>query len=298
MFEFGALTTEAVDPSTVDLDTMPVEQLLRTMNAADTSVAPAVAQAIPQIARAVERIVAARCVSGRMLYVGAGTSGRIGVLDASECPPTFGVDPREVVGIIAGGPTAITRSVEGAEDDIDRAAVDLAAVDLDANDVVIALAASGRTPYAIGALDYARSVGGGTVSVSCNRGAEMSGHAEIAIEIDTGPEVLTGSTRLKAGTAQKLVCNMISTAVMVRSGKVYGNLMVDLNPSNTKLRDRARRIVSEATGVDTAAAAALLDAAGGHSKTAIVMQLTGVDADQARRLLRDAHGFVRTAVRD
>ncbi|RDI69131.1 N-acetylmuramic acid 6-phosphate etherase [Nocardia pseudobrasiliensis] len=298
MFEFGALTTEAVDPSTVDLDTMPVERLLRTMNAADTSVAPAVAQAIPQIARAVERVVAARRTGGRMLYVGAGTSGRIGVLDASECPPTFGTDPGEVLGIIAGGPTALTRSVEGAEDDAERAAVDLAAVELNATDVVIALAASGRTPYAIGALRYARSVGAGTVAVSCNRGAEMSTDADIAIEIATGPEVLTGSTRLKAGTAQKLVCNMISTAVMVRSGKVYGNLMVDLNPSNVKLRDRARRIVSEATGVDTAAAAALLDAADGHSKTAIVMQLTGVDAEQARRLLRDAHGFVRTAVRE
>ncbi|MCM6776414.1 N-acetylmuramic acid 6-phosphate etherase [Nocardia sp. CDC159] len=298
MFEFGALTTEAVDPSTADLDTMPVEKLLRTMNAADASVAPAVAQAIPQIARAVERIVEARRSGGRMLYVGAGTSGRIGVLDASECPPTFGTDPSEVLGIIAGGPAALTRSIEGAEDDADRGGADLAAVALGADDVVVALAASGRTPYAIGALRYARSIGAGTVAVSCNRRAELSEHADVAIEIATGPEVLTGSTRLKAGTAQKLVCNMISTAVMVRSGKVYGNLMVDLNPSNTKLRDRARRIVAEATGVDTAAAAALLDAAGGHSKTAIVMQLTGVDADQARRLLHAAHGFVRAAVRE
>ncbi|MBF6332856.1 N-acetylmuramic acid 6-phosphate etherase [Nocardia transvalensis] len=294
--EIRDLTTEAIDPATVDLDTLPVEELLRTMNAADSGVASAVAQAIPQITRAVELIVAARATGGRMLYVGAGTSGRIGVLDASECPPTFGTDPSEVLGIIAGGPPALTRSVEGAEDNAERGALDLAAVDLTADDVVVALAASGRTPYAIGALRYARSVGAAAVAVSCNRDAELSEYADVAIEIDTGPEVLTGSTRLKAGTAQKLVCNMISTAVMVRSGKVYGNLMVDLNPSNTKLRDRARRIVEEATGVDAATAAALLDAAEGHSKTAIVMQLAGVDAEQARRLLENAHGFIRNAV--
>ncbi|MFF0494064.1 N-acetylmuramic acid 6-phosphate etherase [Nocardia sp. NPDC004068] len=297
MSEFATLDTEATDPSTADLDTMPVERLLRTMNAADASVPEAVAGAIPRIAAAVERIVAARRAGGRMLYVGAGTSGRIGVLDAAECAPTFGTDPGEVVGVIAGGPTALIRSVEGAEDDAELAVRDLAAIELRPDDVVIALAASGRTPYAIGALRYARSVGSGTVAISCNPAAELSEHADVAIEIPTGPEVLTGSTRLKAGTAQKLVCNMISTAVMVRSGKVYGNLMVDLHPSNTKLRDRALRIVAEATGVDAATAAALLDAADGNSKTAIVMQLTGSDAERARRLLRDADGFVRDAVR-
>ncbi|WP_225724735.1 MULTISPECIES: N-acetylmuramic acid 6-phosphate etherase [unclassified Nocardia] len=297
--EIGELTTESVNPRTAGLDSMPVEQLLRAMNAEDAGVAAAVAEAIPDIARAVESIVAARGRGGRLIYVGAGTSGRLGVLDAVECPPTFGTDPAEVVGVIAGGMVALSRAVEGVEDDPALAARDLTALNpaLTAADVVVALAASGRTPYAIGALRYARSVGAATVAVSCNRHAELSDHADIGIEIDTGPEVLTGSTRLKAGTAQKMVCNMLSTAAMVRSGKVYGNLMVDVNPSNVKLVDRARRIVAEATGVDSATAAALLTAADGHPKTAIVMQLAGVDQAAAHKLLADADGFVRAAVR-
>ncbi|MBF6064026.1 N-acetylmuramic acid 6-phosphate etherase [Nocardia terpenica] len=298
MSDIGARTTETPNPRSTTLDTMPVEELLRIMNAEDALVAPAVAPTVPDIARAVELIVAARARGGRLIYVGAGTSGRLGVLDAAECPPTFGTDPSEVVGLIAGGAQALTHSVEGAEDDPDRAAIDLAAVGLIAADVVVALAASGRTPYAIGALRYARSIGAGTVAVSCNRDAELTACADIGIEIDTGPEILTGSTRLKAGTAQKLVCNMLSTAVMVRSGKVYGNLMVDMVPSNSKLVDRARRIVAQATGVDCATAAALLDAADGHPKTAIVMHLVGVDATQARHLLAGAGGFVRRAVPD
>lgn len=297
MTEIGSLTTEASNPRTSELDSMPIEELLRTMNAEDVGVASAVAQAIPEIARAVELIVAARRRGGRLIYVGAGTSGRLGVLDAVECPPTFGTDPGEVLGIIAGGPDAFLRAVEGAEDDPALAVADLAAIALTGDDVVVALAASGRTPYAVGALQYGRSVGAATVAISCNRNAEASSHADVGIEIDTGPEVLTGSTRLKAGTAQKMVCNMLSTAAMVRAGKVYGNLMVDVKPTNAKLVDRARRIVAEATGADPATAAALLDAADGHVKTAIVMRLAGVDASAARALLHDADGRVRDAVR-
>ncbi|MBF6130364.1 N-acetylmuramic acid 6-phosphate etherase [Nocardia brasiliensis] len=296
MNEISALTTEEANPHTAALDAMPVEDMLRVMNAEDAGVATAVAQALPQIARAVHRIVAAREQGGRLVYVGAGTSGRLGLLDAVECPPTFGTDPGEVLGIMAGGAQAFTRAIEGAEDDPERGRQDMAAITLTARDVVVALAASGRTPYAIGALQYARSVGAATVAVSCNRHAELSAHADIGIEIETGPEVLTGSTRLKAGTAQKMVCNMLSTATMVRSGKVYGNLMVDVRPTNAKLIDRACRIVADATGADLATAAALLDDAGGHPKTAIVMRLAGVDADAARSLLAGAGGFVRVAV--
>ncbi|MEV2224584.1 N-acetylmuramic acid 6-phosphate etherase [Nocardia vinacea] len=296
MTEIGSLTTEASNPRTSALDSMPIDELLRTMNAEDVGVASAVAQAIPEIARAVELIVAARRRGGRLIYVGAGTSGRLGVLDAVECPPTFGTDPGEVLGIIAGGPDAFLRAVEGAEDDPALAVADLASVALTGDDVVVALAASGRTPYAVGALQYGRSVGAATIAISCNRNAEVSAHADVGIEIDTGPEVLTGSTRLKAGTAQKMVCNMLSTAAMVRAGKVYGNLMVDVKPTNAKLVDRARRIVAEATGADPATAAALLDAADGHVKTAIVMRLAGVDASAARALLHDADGRVRDAV--
>lgn len=296
MSDLGALTTELPNPRTASLDSMPVEELLHTMNTEDAGVAVAVAQAIPDIARAVELIVERRRRGGRLIYAGAGTSGRLGVLDAVECPPTFGTDPSEVIGLIAGGPAAFTGAVEGAEDDPARAAGDLAALALGDNDAVVALAASGRTPYAIGALIHARSVGAATVAVSCNRRAELTTHAEVGIEIDTGPEVLTGSTRLKAGTAQKMVCNMLSTAAMVQVGKVYGNLMVDVNPTNAKLVDRARRIVAEATGTDPATATALLDAAGGHPKTAIVMRLAGVDAPEARQLLSRADGFVRIAI--
>ncbi|WP_228001841.1 N-acetylmuramic acid 6-phosphate etherase [Nocardia australiensis] len=298
MNDIAALTTEQSNPHTTALDSMSVDELLRVMNAEDMGVAEAVAEAVADIARAIELIVTARRRGGRLVYIGAGTSGRLGVLDAVECPPTFGTDPGEVIGIIAGGSSAFTQAVEGAEDDPARAVADLSAVHLTADDVVVALAASGRTPYAIGALRYGRSIGAATVAISCNRGAELSAHADVGIEVETGPEVVTGSTRLKAGTAQKMVCNMLSTAAMVRLGKTYGNLMVDVNPTNAKLIDRARRIVAEATGVDPATAASLLNAADGHPKTAIVMRLAGVDAAAARELLDSAQGFVRTALRE
>ncbi len=292
----GGLATERANDRTADLDTMSVAGLLAAMNEEDRSVPGAVAAALPEIERAVHLIVAARRAGGRLIYLGAGTSGRIGLLDAVECPPTFGTDPGEVLGLIAGGDLAFLRAAEGAEDDPDLAVAALDAVGLTVADVVVGLAASGRTPYVVGGLGHARATGSATVSVACNAGAEISAHADVAIEVDTGPEVLTGSTRLKAGTAQKLVCNMLSTASMIRTGKAYRNLMVDVRPTNAKLVDRARRIVTAATGVDDATAAGALAGADGHAKTAIVMLLAAVDAAEARRRLAGAGGSVREAL--
>ncbi|WP_440714032.1 N-acetylmuramic acid 6-phosphate etherase [Gordonia sp. FQ] len=290
------LGTETRNPRTTALDAMSVTELLTVMNAEDGKVAEAVGEAIGEIAAAVDLVAAAFRNGGRLVYLGAGTSGRLGVLDAVECPPTFGTPPEQVVGLIAGGERAFVKAVEGAEDSAELAATELAGIGLNADDAVVGIAASGRTPYVIGGLDYARGVGASTISVACNRGAVVSGHADVAIEVDNGPEVLTGSTRLKAGTSQKLILNMISTASMVQVGKVYGNLMVDVMPTNEKLVARAQRIVAEATGCSAAEAAAAYDAAGGHAKTAIVMILAGVDAAAARRRLDDAGGFVRGAL--
>lgn len=290
------LGTETANDRTSDLDMMSVADLLTVMNQEDRTVAVAVAAALPEIEDAVHSIVAARRRGGRLIYLGAGTSGRLGVLDAVECPPTFGTDPGEVLGLIAGGERAFLKAVEGAEDDPDLAVADLRAAGLTSDDVVVGLAASGRTPYVIGGLVHARSVGAATVSVACNTGAEISACADVAIEVDTGPEVLTGSTRLKAGTAQKLVCNMLSTASMIRTGKVFHNLMVDVRPTNAKLVDRARRIVSAATGADPDTAAAAIDLAGGHAKTAVVMLLTDTDYPTAAARLQRAQGDVRTAI--
>lgn len=290
------LGTETRNPRTTALDAMSVTELLTVMNAEDGKVAEAVGEAIGEIAAAVDLVAAAFRNGGRLIYLGAGTSGRLGVLDAVECPPTFGTPPEQVVGLIAGGERAFVKAVEGAEDSAELAATELAGIGLTSDDAVVGIAASGRTPYVIGGLDYARGVGASTISVACNRGAVVSGHADVAIEVDNGPEVLTGSTRLKAGTSQKLILNMISTASMVQVGKVYGNLMVDVMPTNEKLVARAQRIVAEATGCSAAEAAAAYDAAGGHAKTAIVMILAGVDAAAARRRLDDAGGFVRGAL--
>lgn len=292
----ASLGTETANDRTTDLDTMSVADLLTVMNQEDRTVPVAVAAALPAIENAVDAIVRARRRGGRLIYLGAGTSGRLGVLDAVECPPTFGTDPGEVLGLIAGGERAFLRAVEGAEDDPDLAVTDLRAVGLTDVDVVVGIAASGRTPYVIGGLDHARSVGAATVSIACNLGAEISGHADVAIEVDTGPEVLTGSTRLKAGSAQKLVCNMLSTASMIRTGKVFHNLMVDVQPTNAKLVDRARRIVSDATGVDPDTAATAIDQAGGHAKTAVVMLLTDTDFATATARLARAQGDVRAAI--
>lgn len=292
----AALATETANERTRDLDTMSVRTLLTVMNDEDRTVPDAVAAALPAIERAVDAIVAARRRGGRLIYLGAGTSGRLGVLDAVECPPTFGTDPGEVLGLIAGGERAFLRAVEGAEDDPALAVADLVAVHLSADDVVVGVAASGRTPYVVGGLDYARATGAATVSIACNLRALISAHADVAIEVNTGPEILTGSTRLKAGSAQKLVCNMLSTASMVRTGKVFHNLMVDVRPTNAKLVDRARRIVSAATGSDRETAAAAIDLAGGHAKTAVVMLLADCDPAAAAERLRRSHGDVRAAI--
>lgn len=291
-----AAGTEQPNPLTQSLDSMGVTELLTVMNAEDRRVPVAVATQIPQIARAATLAAEALAAGGRLVYLGAGTSGRLGVLDAVECPPTFGTDPDRVVGVLAGGLDAMFRAAERAEDSAEQGAQDLRGIDLTDRDVVVGIAASGRTPYVIGGLDLARSRGAATVSLACNVGSEVSAHADVAIEIDNGPEVLTGSTRLKAGTSQKLVLNMISTAAMVQLGKVYGNLMVDVRPSNDKLVDRAVRIVQTATDCDRETAERALAAADNHAKTAIVAILCGVDADTARERLADAGGFVRAAV--
>ncbi|MDF3300229.1 N-acetylmuramic acid 6-phosphate etherase [Streptomyces tropicalis] len=294
--DLSTLETETRNERTTDLDRMPLPELLSVMNAEDLTVAQAVREALPQIGAAVEAIAVSLRRGGRLVYLGAGTSGRIGLLDAVECPPTFGTSPEQVVGLLSGGPGAFAVAVEGAEDEPGRAVADLDAIGLTARDTVVGLAASGRTPYVVGGLRHAAARGATTVSVACNRDAVVSRHADVAIEVPTGPEVLTGSTRLKAGTAQKMVCNMLSTASMVQVGKVYGNLMVDVRASNDKLVDRARRIVVEATGAAPDAAAEALRACGGHAKTAVVMLLAPCSAEEAARRLERAGGDTRTAL--
>lgn len=289
-------TTEARNERTTDLDLMGTEEFLYVMNDEDAQVASAVRKAVPQIAQAVEAIKESLRAGGRLVYMGAGTSGRLGVLDASECPPTFGTDPSAVIGVIAGGPSALTTAIEGAEDSPQLGVRDLESIKLTANDTLVGIAASGRTPYVIGGLDYANGVGATTVAVSCNVGADLSLHADIAIEIDNGPEVLTGSTRLKSGTSQKLVCNMLSTASMVGIGKVYGNLMVDVRPTNVKLIDRAIRIVEEATGASRNEATAALQASEHRPKVAIVSLLAQIGPAEAEALLAGSDGFIRDAI--
>lgn len=290
------LATERRNEKTMRLDDMSVEDMLTVMNAEDQTVAAVIQQEIPVIKRVVDRVIQSFQAGGRLIYIGAGTSGRLGVLDAAECVPTFGVSPDMVVGLIAGGERALIKAVEGAEDSKTLAVEDLQALQLTANDTVIGIAASGRTPYVIGGLDYAREVGATTAALSCNKQAAISEHADFRIEVETGPEVLTGSTRLKAGTAQKLVLNMISTAAMIGVGKVYQNLMVDVQSTNEKLEIRAKRMIVEATGVDLETAARYFTSANGHVKTAIVMILADVSYTEAVERLQRAHGFVRDAL--
>jgi N-acetylmuramic acid 6-phosphate etherase len=294
--DLSTLGTETRNERTADLDRMPVAELLSVMNTEDQTAALAVRDALPEIGAAVEAITESLRQGGRLIYIGAGTSGRIGLLDAVECPPTFGTSPDQVVGLLSGGPDAFIVAVEGAEDEPARAVADLDEIRVNERDIVVGLAASGRTPYVVGGLKHAASRGAMTVSVACNRDAVVSRYADIPIEVPTGPEVLTGSTRLKAGTAEKMVCNMLSTASMVRLGKVYGNLMVDLRASNEKLLDRARRMVVQSTGADPDTAAEALRAAGGHAKTAIVMLLAHCTAEEATQRLKIADGDTRTAV--
>ncbi len=290
------LVSEGRNPRTTDIDLMSSLEIVTTINAEDHGVAAAVQAVLPQVAEAVDAIVTAFNAGGRLIYVGAGTSGRLGVLDASECPPTFGVPPTMVVGLIAGGLDALVNASEGAEDRTEAGAADLAAIELGARDVVLGIAVSGRTPYVIGALHHAKAQGAATVALTCNPDSPIAQMADISIAPVVGPEVITGSTRLKSGTAQKLVLNMLSTASMVRIGKTYGNLMVDMIASNEKLVARAARIVSQATGATVAEAEAALAAAGKDSKLAILMLLTGEDAETARRQLAAAGGVLRRAI--
>lgn len=291
-------TTEGRNLATMNLDELSPAELLQVMNQEDRRVADAVAECLPELTAIVEVAIERLRRGGRLIYLGAGTSGRLGVLDAAECRPTFSAPAGQVVGLLAGGPEAMFAAVEGAEDSPGLGVADLKEVGVGPEDVVIGIAASGRTPYVLGALDYARTMGAATASIACNWDAEVSRHADIAVELCNGPEALTGSTRLKAGTSQKLALNMISTATMVGLGKAYQNLMVDLLPTNDKLRRRAVRIVCEATGCDASSASAALEASGGNAKTAIVMVLLDVDADVARRRLEAARGFVRAAIAD
>lgn len=290
------MTTEKRNPRTMQLDTMSELEIVTTMNEEDARVPLAIAKKLPQIAQAAHWAAEAFEQGGRLFYMGAGTSGRLGVLDAAECPPTFGVAPGMVVGLIAGGEQAFLKAVEGAEDDRALGQSNLEAYGLNAKDVVIGIAASGRTPYVLGGLAYARSVGCRTAAIACNTGSEIGRAADLAIEVEVGPEVLTGSTRLKSGTAQKLILNMISTASMVRTGKVYQNLMVDVMQNNEKLHTRAENIVIDATGVTRPEARSAIDAAGGSVKVAITMLLADCSADEARSRLEKAGGHVRAAI--
>ena len=296
MINLENLTTERRNETSFGLDEMSVAQAVHLMNQEDHKVPDAVADQLPQIEKVIEATIAAFKKDGRLIFMGAGTSGRLGVLDAAECVPTFGVEPEMVVGLIAGGEQAMTVAVEGAEDNAELGAQDLKDLHLTENDMVIGIAASGRTPYVIGGLDYARSIGAATGTIACNKGAVISQHAAMPIEVDCGPEFLTGSTRLKSGTAQKLILNMISTISMIGIGKVYNNLMVDVKPTNEKLVERSKRIIMQATEADYETAARYFDEAEQNVKLAIVMILTDSTKDEAAEKLIQADGFVKKTI--
>jgi N-acetylmuramic acid 6-phosphate etherase len=290
------LLTEQPNPASASIDTLPTEQALRIINAEDQKVAVAVEREIPAIARAVDAIVRALERGGRLFYLGAGTSGRLGVLDASECPPTFSVPPELVQGIMAGGEAALSRATETTEDDPAIGVRDLRARGFTERDVLVGIAASGRTPYVLGAIAEARRLGAATVGISCAPDSELARAVEFPITPVTGPEVVAGSTRMKAGTAQKLVLNMLSTESMVRLGYVYGNLMVNVQPKNVKLVDRARRIIAQAAGVPYERAGELLAESGNSVRTAIVMAKSGMGREEAERRLAAAGGRIAKAL--
>ncbi|ALV21727.1 MAG: N-acetylmuramic acid 6-phosphate etherase [Carnobacterium sp.] len=294
--DLGKLATETRNEQTMELDKLSTAEFLQVMNREDQTVAKAVSLEIPQITKVVDAIIQSFNQEGRLIYMGAGTSGRLGVLDAAECVPTFSVDPSMVQGLIAGGMKAMTVAVEGAEDSKELGAQDLKAIDLTERDVVVGIAASGRTPYVIGGLEYADQIGAMTATISCNKDAEISAFAKLPIEVEVGPEILTGSTRLKSGTAQKLVLNMLSTGAMVGIGKVYQNLMVDVKPSNKKLEERAKRIIMEATECSYDVASEMFEAANHQVKLAIVMILTDSSKEEASEKLTTAKGFIRKTI--
>lgn len=296
MINLANLTTERRNETTFGLDEMSVAEAVKLMNQEDHKVSEAVAEQLPQIEKVIAATIEAFNNGRRLIYMGAGTSGRLGVLDAAECVPTFGVEPEMVIGLIAGGQKAMTVAVEGAEDDAELGAQDLKELNLTANDMVVGIAASGRTPYVIGGLDYARSIGATTGTIACNKQAEISQHAELPIEVDCGPEFLTGSTRLKSGTAQKLILNMISTISMIGIGKVFNNLMVDVKPTNEKLVERSKRIIMQATDADYETAARYFEEAEQNVKLAIVMILTNSSKAAAAEKLVQANGFVKKTI--
>ena len=292
----STLITEQRNPNSMHVDSLSALEIVQLMNKEDKQVPLAIEKCLPQIAQAVECIVAAFQQGGRLVYIGAGTSGRLGVLDASECPPTFGVSPEMVKGIIAGGERALRHPIEGAEDSKAQAVVDLQTIQFSSKDVLVGIAASGRTPYVIGALEYAKSLGSVTVSIASNPNSAMANIVDIAIDTVVGPEVLTGSSRLKSGTAQKLVLNMLTTASMILMGKCYQNLMVDVQASNEKLKARAIRIVMQATDCDKALAEETLKQADQNAKLAIMMILSGLDRAQAEALLEKHQGKLQLAL--
>ncbi|SOC37101.1 N-acetylmuramic acid 6-phosphate etherase [Ureibacillus acetophenoni] len=297
MNNISLLTTEKSNPKTHQIDEMSITEILKVMNEEDQTIALAVQRVLPKVEEVIKKVVTAFQNEGRLFYVGAGTSGRIGILDAVECPPTFSTSPDLVQALLAGGEDAMFRAAEGAEDDEALGATDLKKLAPTSRDVVIGIAASGRTPYVIGALKYANQCGLTTVSLTSNENSILSDYASIQIEVITGPEILTGSTRLRAATAHKMILNMISTTSMIKMGKVYKNFMVDLNASNYKLKERAKKIVCSATNVDYSTAEAVLDETGYNVKLAIVMILTNEDKAEALKLISKSNGFVRQATK-
>ncbi|USR65352.1 N-acetylmuramic acid 6-phosphate etherase [Providencia stuartii] len=294
--DLSKMVTESRNAASTHIDQLPTLQMLQVINNEDKQVPLAVEKVLPEIAQLVDKVADAFLNGGRLIYSGAGTSGRLGILDASECPPTYGTPHEQVIGLIAGGHQAIFRAVENAEDKPELGEQDLKNIQFNEKDVLVGIAASGRTPYVLGALAYADSVGATTAAISCNPNSPIANAADIAITPVVGPEVVTGSSRMKAGTAQKLVLNMITTGAMIRIGKVFGNLMVDVEATNAKLIERQTKIVMEATDCDRTTAENALQQCDRHCKTAILMVLSGLNADEARQLLTNNNGFIRTAL--
>lgn len=296
MIDLKKMVTESRNEASMEIDTLTTKEIVGIINSEDKKVALAVEKELGNIALAVDKIVESFKKGGRLIYVGAGTSGRLGILDASECPPTYGTDPGQVIGIIAGGEKAILKAVENAEDREDYCVEDLKKIGFNQKDTLVGIAASGRTPYVIGGLKYAKEQGATTVSISCNEGSPMGDLSDISISLVVGAEVVTGSSRMKAGTAQKMTLNMLTTASMIRMGKIYGNLMVDVEATNAKLIERQNKIVVEATGCSREEAENALSKCDRHCKTAIFMIISGIESEDAKRILLENDGYIRKAL--